>query len=180
MFIKQLQIYNLKGTQERTIDFKLKTKVSGRNGTGKTTIKDAITFLLYGRINGSNQIDGAINKDANYCKIVGHISFNNNEYVIERTKGNKSSIKVNGKFQQQVFLDEVFGEFDLFSSAVCIGDFMKFNDTDKRQMLLSITKPVDKYELYKQLTGHTSKFDLHHRDHHDREDSAQVLETRQN
>lgn len=44
-----MDIQNFKGCAGRTIDFADKTKICGANATGKTTIFDAFTFLLFNR-----------------------------------------------------------------------------------------------------------------------------------
>ena len=53
-----MDIQNFKGCAGRTIDFADKTKICGANATGKTTIFDAFTFLLFNRDSlGSSDFD---------------------------------------------------------------------------------------------------------------------------
>lgn len=53
-----MDIQNFKGCTGRTIDFTDKTKICGANATGKTTIFDAFTFLLFNRDSlGSSDFD---------------------------------------------------------------------------------------------------------------------------
>lgn len=53
-----MDIQNFKGCTGRTIDFSDKTKICGANATGKTTIFDAFTFLLFNRDSlGSSDFD---------------------------------------------------------------------------------------------------------------------------
>lgn len=47
--LKSLHIQNFKGCKDRTIDFGDKTRISGANATGKTTVFDAFTWLLFGK-----------------------------------------------------------------------------------------------------------------------------------
>ena len=50
IIIKRLSIVNFKGIRNLDIDFYgLETKIRGANGTGKTTIFDAFTWLLFGK-----------------------------------------------------------------------------------------------------------------------------------
>lgn len=47
--LKSLHIQNFKGCKDRTITFGEKTRISGANATGKTTVFDAFTWLLFGK-----------------------------------------------------------------------------------------------------------------------------------
>lgn len=44
-----MNIQNFKGCNDKTIEFSEKTRISGANATGKTTIFDAFTWLLFGK-----------------------------------------------------------------------------------------------------------------------------------
>lgn len=53
-----MHIQNFKGCKDRTIEFGDKTRISGANATGKTTIFDAFTWLLFGKDSlGSSDFD---------------------------------------------------------------------------------------------------------------------------
>ncbi len=47
--LKKLTIINFKGIKSLEIDFSKTTNICGRNGSGKTTIFDAFTWLLFGK-----------------------------------------------------------------------------------------------------------------------------------
>lgn len=47
--LKKLELKNFKGIKELTIDFGNVTSINGRNATGKTTVVDAFTWLLFGK-----------------------------------------------------------------------------------------------------------------------------------
>lgn len=47
--LKSLHIQNFKGCKNRKIEFLNKTKLCGANATGKTTVFDAFTWLLFGK-----------------------------------------------------------------------------------------------------------------------------------
>ena len=49
LFLKSLKIENFKGCKKREIQFGNVTDIYGDNGTGKTTIADAFTWLLFNR-----------------------------------------------------------------------------------------------------------------------------------
>ena len=53
-----MHIQNFKGCKDRTIEFGEKCRISGANATGKTTIFDAFTWLLFGKDSlGSSDFD---------------------------------------------------------------------------------------------------------------------------
>lgn len=60
-----MRIQNFKGCKDRTIEFADKTRISGANATGKTTIFDAFTWLLFNQDSlGSADFDiRPLNKD---------------------------------------------------------------------------------------------------------------------
>lgn len=47
--LKKLELLNFKGIKEKTIEFGKETNIFGRNETGKTTIFDSFTWLLFGK-----------------------------------------------------------------------------------------------------------------------------------
>lgn len=49
MILKKIHIQNFKGCKERIIDFGSRTSIKGINGSGKTTIADAIMWVLFGK-----------------------------------------------------------------------------------------------------------------------------------
>ena len=59
IILKKIHIENFKGIKELTIDFGYKTKISGRNEAGKTTIMDAFMWALFNK-NSSGNTDFAI------------------------------------------------------------------------------------------------------------------------
>ena len=55
LLIKRMRIENFKGTRNLTIDFSpAHTDISGANGTGKTTIPDAFSWLLWNKDSKGN------------------------------------------------------------------------------------------------------------------------------
>ncbi len=49
MTLKKIHIQNFKGCKERIIDFSNRTTIKGINGSGKTTIADAVMWTLFGK-----------------------------------------------------------------------------------------------------------------------------------
>lgn len=56
--LKDIHIQNFKGCKERMVEFGDNTKINGANATGKTTVFDAFTWLLFNKDSlGSTQFD---------------------------------------------------------------------------------------------------------------------------
>ena len=49
IFLKSLELKNFKGIKQLKINFGPATRISGDNGTGKTTIMDSFMWLLFGK-----------------------------------------------------------------------------------------------------------------------------------
>ena len=62
MYFKKLTMTNFLGVDTRTVEFGKMTNIFGRNGSGKTSIREAIIFALTGAIYGTPQIDTAVRK----------------------------------------------------------------------------------------------------------------------
>ena len=77
VIIKRLTLVNFKGLRNVAIDFSDNvTTISGRNGTGKTTIKDAFSWLLWGK-NSEGDTDSKFgiktnDADANFIPDLEH------------------------------------------------------------------------------------------------------------
>lgn len=54
IILEKLKMKNFKGFKEKEIHFSNKTKISGMNSTGKTTINDAFTWLLFNKDSNFN------------------------------------------------------------------------------------------------------------------------------
>jgi len=58
MILKRIHIQNFKGCKDRMVDFGDKTAIKGMNGSGKTTVADAVMWLLFGKsLDGSSSFD---------------------------------------------------------------------------------------------------------------------------
>jgi DNA repair protein SbcC/Rad50 len=67
--IKKLRLINFKGIKNMSIDFENQTDILGANGTGKTTIADAFTWLIFGK-DTTDRKDFEIKTLDNYGKVI--------------------------------------------------------------------------------------------------------------
>lgn len=131
-----MHIQNFKGCKDRTIEFGDKTRISGANATGKTTIFDAFTWLLFGKDSlGSSDFDirplDADGKMADRIEISveSKISVDGNEYELKKVQkqkwvekrgtgttglqGNINEFEINGyPKRQKEFKDFIAGIID--------------------------------------------------------------------
>lgn len=136
-----MDIQNFKGCTGRTIDFADKTKICGANATGKTTIFDAFTFLLFNRDSlGSSDFDiRPLDADGKMIdnieiSVKARISVDNEEFELKKVQkqkwvkkrgtdsrefqGNVNEFEINGypKSQKEFkeFISEIVDE-DVFN-----------------------------------------------------------------
>lgn len=136
-----MDIQNFKGCTGRTIDFADKTKICGANATGKTTIFDAFTFLLFNRDSlGSSDFDiRPLNADGKMIdnieiSVKARISVDDEEFELKKVQkqkwvkkrgtdsrefqGNVNEFEINGypKSQKEFkeFISEIVDE-DVFN-----------------------------------------------------------------
>ena len=96
IFLQQISLHNFKGIKSKTIDFKNhETNILGANGSGKTTIFDAFTWLLFGK-------DSHDRKDFNIKTIL------ENGKTIEKTEHSvTATLSVDG---EEIVLKRIFKE----------------------------------------------------------------------
>lgn len=94
--LKKIHIQNFKGGKNRLISFGKETKICGANATGKTTIFDAFTWLLFGKDSlGSAKFDirpldkdGKIIDNLEIC-VEAIISVDGEEYTLKKVQKQK-------------------------------------------------------------------------------------------
>lgn len=93
MKIKSLGIRNFKGIRERAVNFGDVTIISGQNTSGKTTVFDAFTWLLFGKDSlGSSQFEiRPLNADGSKVhnveiNVTGTIEHDGVEHTLSRTQ----------------------------------------------------------------------------------------------
>ena len=89
--LKKLELLNFKGIKEKTIEFGKETNIFGRNETGKTTIFDSFTWLLFGK-DSANRSDfniKTLDKNGEFIhgldhQVTGILVANGKEVILRR------------------------------------------------------------------------------------------------
>lgn len=143
IIIKQLRLVNFKGVRELTIDFNDSiTNIYGRNGSGKTTVFDAFTWLLFGKDSSDRKAFDlkTLDADGNIIPQLPHevsaiITVNGQEVRLMRRfteKWVKRAGKVDKEFdgnKEERFFNDVpcnKSEYAEHIAAICREDIFKF------------------------------------------------------
>lgn len=146
--------FNSFGDEYVEIDF---TKTSGfillygMNGTGKSTISDAITFALYGKVPSKKKIQNLVNRYNGNLETEIHVKLPNRKIIIKRNQDpelfeifdNGNSIDYAYKKNKQKYLEnEILGiTYEIFNNIISlsVSDFKSFTKRlsvkDKRNIV---------------------------------------------
>ena len=135
---------NFLGIDTRTVEFGKMTNIFGRNGSGKTSIREAIIFALTGAIYGTPQIDTAVRKWADFLSVVLEFEHEGIQHIIERRRsldGGYSIITLDGKTDiKQDSVTAIFGTWEELVSGICVGAFMQLSPDEKFDLLNDLIK----------------------------------------
>ena len=145
------------GIASRTIEFGRMTNIFGRNGSWKTSVKEAIIYAFTGAIYGTPQIDGAILNGTDYLSVVLDFEHDGKAYILERrrpldAKG-FSVTKLNGAEVKQDNISDLFGTYDEFISGICVGEFMNLEEIDAKFDLINNLIKWDPKKIYDEMVG---------------------------
>lgn len=161
MQIKSLQLNNFKCFENRLFNFTSRIEITGRNGSGKSTIAEAIVFALYNRtLNGSKDTDTYIMKEKDMCEATLTID----KGIIRRKRGKQSKVWFNDMEITQENLEKELNlpDFEIFNSIFNTGYFMTLDELMQRQSILDLTEKVDMVKLFKKLGGTDDQMDKWH------------------
>lgn len=168
-----MDIQNFKGCTGRTIDFTDKTKICGANATGKTTIFDAFTFLLFNRDSlGSADFDirpldadGKMIDNIEIC-VKARISVDDEEFELKKVQkqkwvkkrgtdtrefqGNVNEFEINGypKSQKEFkeFISEIVDE-DVFNLITNPTAFNALSWKKQREILMKFVESFSDVQI---------------------------------
>lgn len=169
VILKRLVLTNFKGIKEKEIDFTEKTNISGDNATGKSTIFDAYSWLLWGK-DSLNRKDYEIkpydeNNDIIHnleSSVVGVFDIDGKEIKFERVykevwskkrgsntetfTGNTTDFYINDVPKKKKDYEDEIGkivsedEFNLLSNPLYFNTIL--DKKERRNILLSLVKDV--------------------------------------
>jgi DNA repair exonuclease SbcCD ATPase subunit len=161
MQIKKTTLKNFKGLSEKVFRFKEVNLISGKNGSGKTTIKDAIFFCLYNKTPMGSSADTSkyIKNGTDSCMVEVELEIDNISYTIKRERSKKHTVVklLDGSQSEedstitQRELETILPEFTLFQNVFNVRYFMSLPDKKKREFILDNTQEVDKKIIFKSI-----------------------------
>jgi DNA repair exonuclease SbcCD ATPase subunit len=156
MNIKKLTLSNFKRFDKSEFEFGDINILEGKNGTGKSAIKDAIIFCLFNRT-----ADGAVTKTEKLIKsgernATVEMVFSNGESlkrVRSRTSTklsylDSSQTEEDSNINQEQIEDIIGTDYDTFQCVFNVGYFMSLPDKEKREIMLRLAKPIDRQALF--------------------------------
>lgn len=182
MQIKSLHMENFKGCKERTIEFSEITSICGQNATGKTTVFDAFTWLLFGKDSfGRDKFDiRPLDEDGNQIHniditVEAVINHNNQDYAVKKVQrekwtkkrgaeepelsGNTNLYEIDGypksEKEYKAFVDGIINEatFKMLTSPTA---FTSLKWQEQRQILMGFVSEKTDVEIATEIGG----FDL--------------------
>jgi DNA repair ATPase RecN len=149
MFIYRLRVKNFKCFSDKTFEFSSTNFLKGKNGAGKTSIRDAIIFALYNRTpDGSRDTERYIQKGQDFCEV--ELTTDKHVYFRKKSKS-QSEFRIDDELTTQKETEIV--SFDFFASVFNVGYFMNLNEKEQRDLILTNTSSINRLELFRKLGG---------------------------
>lgn len=153
-----LKLVNFKNHKELGINFGDITNISGRNGVGKSSIGDSVTWLLYGSDTMGIKLDPKPIGSDNETKVELLLSINGTDILLTRTQKKTAKYFINEVPEKATKFNELIESlFDknLFLSLFNPSYFFTQQWQDQRSQLLSYVKEP----LNKEILATMSKLD---------------------
>ena len=175
MILKTLVLQNFKGIENLTIDFKNDTQILGANGSGKTTIFDAYSWLLWDKDSNSRKdfdikpfAENGETKHGLESTVTGHFELDGQPLKLSKTykeiwtkkrgnvdavfSGNTTDYFINdvpvkkSEYNQRIESFINEKEFNLLCNPLYFSEIL--DKKERRAVLLSLIKDVDKDEIF--------------------------------
>lgn len=176
--IKSIHIENFKGINMLDVNFSVKTKISGQNAVGKTTIFDAFTWLLFNKNSSGEEKFNVrpLDKDGNRIdnveiKVSSILDVDGKEVELSKTQkqnwvkkrgtdtavlqGNVNSFEIDGYPKSEAdfkaYVSELAQSEDMFKMLTNPQYFSSLKWKDQRDILMKLTTEVSDVELAKEM-----------------------------
>lgn len=175
MILKTLVLQNFKGIENLTIDFKNDTKILGANGSGKTSIFDAYSWLLWDKDSNSRKdfdikpfTENGETKHGLESIVTGHFELDGQPLKLSKTykeiwtkkrgnvdavfSGNTTDYFINdvpvkkSEYNQRIETFINEKEFNLLCNPLYFSEIL--DKKERRAVLLSLIKDVDNSEIF--------------------------------
>ena len=175
-FLKSLTLENFKGVKKQTYNFSEKTKIFGRNASGKTTIFDGFMFLLFNKDSNGNEKFSIrpLDKDGKQIdnveiKVVATLDIDGKEVELSKVQkqnwvkkrgtseavlqGNVNSYEIDGypkaekEFKQ--YISELVSE-DIFKMITSPAYFPNLAWKDQRAIIMRFVEDISDVDLARQ------------------------------
>lgn len=175
MILKTLQLQNFKGIENLTIDFKNETIIEGANGSGKTSIFDAYSWLLWDKDSNSRKdfdikpfAENGETKHGLESIVTGHFELDGQPLKLSKTykeiwtkkrgnvdavfSGNTTDYFINdvpvkkSEYNQRIESFISEKEFNLLCNPLYFSGIL--DKKERRAVLLSLIKDVDNSEIF--------------------------------
>jgi DNA repair exonuclease SbcCD ATPase subunit len=150
--IKSLFAKNFAGLTDQPLEFGQVNKIVGMNGTGKTSVGNALRYAITGLSQDLTAAGAAYMKDPAQPMEV-RLEIGPNVLVRRRTKSSGSS-SVDGKPTTDVELSKLVGmPLFVYATMVWPESFFRLDVAKRRELFMTITPEVSVAELFKARTG---------------------------
>lgn len=173
MMIKKLRMQNFKGCEDSTMEFGHRTNIYGRNATGKTTIHDAVMWVLFNKMADGTKPDQIRPHNANggnidFVDIIVELTLeiDDLEYTIKKTQkqnwvqhhgslekvfeGNENCWEVNGipksQMEYRKWLNQMIDE-EVFMFTASATAFMKLAMKKRREVLFNLVTDISNADV---------------------------------
>lgn len=102
MFLKDIKLRNFRNHINSIFSFDLKNYITGKNGSGKTSILESISLIFTGKSFKTNKLKSIINIDKNFFEISSNFSDDNVNYDITLYYDTKKRLTINGKRPENI------------------------------------------------------------------------------
>lgn len=175
--LKTLHVENFKGIKQIDVSFENKTKIKGQNASGKTSLFDAFTFLLFNKNSAGEEkfqirpLDQFGNRIDNVeIKVVASMDVDGKEVQLSKTQkqkwvkkrgsetaelqGNENVFEIDGypksEADYKAFINDLVNE-DLFKMITNPQYFSNMKWKDQREILMKLVSDLSDAELARQI-----------------------------